>query len=41
MQLTDIQGAKVIDLYSGAGSFGIECISRLSEKVVFDETKLL
>ena len=31
----DIQGAKVIDLYSGAGSFGIECISRLSEKVVF------
>ena len=29
--------ANVIDLYSGVGSFGIECISRGAKKVVFIE----
>ena len=30
----DIQNSNVLDLYSGIGSFGIECISR-GEKVTF------
>ena len=29
--------SKVLDLYSGVGSFGLECISRGSEKVSFVE----
>ena len=32
-----IEGAKVLDLYSGIGSFGIECISRGAEEVTFIE----
>ena len=32
-----IEGSKVLDLYSGIGSFGLECISRGSEKVSFVE----
>ncbi len=32
-----IKGSKVLDLYSGVGSFGLECISRGSEKVSFVE----
>ena len=32
-----IQNSKVLDLYSGVGSFGIECISRGSENVTFVE----
>lgn len=32
-----IENSHVLDLYSGIGSFGIECISRGAEKVVFIE----
>ena len=32
-----INEAKILDLYSGIGSFGIECISRGAKKVVFIE----
>ena len=32
-----IENAKVLDLYSGIGSFGIECISRGAAKVTFIE----
>ncbi len=32
-----INDAKILDLYSGIGSFGIECISRGAKKVVFIE----
>ena len=34
VQLT---GAKVLDLFSGVGSFGIECLSRGANKVIFAE----
>ena len=34
---TKINEAKILDLYSGIGSFGIECISRGAKKVVFIE----
>ena len=33
----EIEGAKVLDLFSGSGSFGLECISRGAEKVIFNE----
>ena len=36
----DIQGSHVLDLYSGIGSFGIECISRGALKVTFVEQDL-
>ena len=32
-----IENSKVLDLYSGTGSFGIECISRGAKKVTFVE----
>ena len=32
-----MSGAKVLDLFSGSGSFGLECISRGAKKVVFVE----
>ena len=32
-----IENSKVLDLYSGIGSFGIECISRGASKVMFIE----
>ena len=32
-----IDKAKILDLYSGIGSFGIECISRGAENVTFVE----
>lgn len=32
-----IENSKVLDLYSGVGSFGIECISRGANKVTFIE----
>jgi 16S rRNA (guanine966-N2)-methyltransferase len=32
-----IQNSSVLDLFSGSGSFGIECISRGSKKVTFCE----
>ena len=34
---TDIENADVLDLYSGVGSFGLECISRGAKKVLFVE----
>lgn len=33
----DIKKARVIDLYSGIGSFGIECLSRDAKEVTFVE----
>ena len=33
----DINNAKVLDLFSGTGSFGIECLSRGAKKVIFFE----
>ena len=32
--LTRIKGSNVLDLYSGIGSFGLECISRGAKKVI-------
>lgn len=34
---TNIEKANILDLYSGVGSFGIECISRGASKVTFIE----
>jgi len=34
---TKIKNSNILDLYSGVGSFGIECISRGANKVVFIE----
>ena len=34
---TKIEKANILDLYSGIGSFGLECISRNSKKVTFVE----
>ena len=34
---TKIENANILDLYSGVGSFGIECLSRGAEKVTFIE----
>ena len=34
---TKIEGSNVLDLYSGIGSFGIECFSRKAKKVTFVE----
>ena len=33
----DLENSKVLDLYSGIGSFGIECISRNALQVTFVE----
>ena len=33
----ELKNSKVLDLYAGVGSFGIECISRGSTKVIFVE----
>ena len=33
----NFQGIKVLDFFSGSGSFGLECISRGSKKVQFIE----
>ena len=35
-----IQDAVILDLFSGVGSFGIECISRGAKKVIFFENYL-
>ena len=32
-----IENANILDLYSGIGSFGIECISRGAKKAIFVE----
>ena len=36
-EFVNLDGAKILDLFSGTGSFGIECISRGAEKVIFFE----
>ena len=36
-EFVELNGAKVLDLFSGSGSFGIECISRGANKVIFFE----
>ena len=36
----DIDNSSVLDLYSGIGSFGLECISRNAKKVTFVENNL-
>ncbi len=33
----DIKNANILDLYSGIGSFGLECISRGAKKITFIE----
>tara|TARA_B100000767_G_C19626119_1_gene476207 strand:- start:391 stop:948 length:558 start_codon:yes stop_codon:yes gene_type:complete len=33
----NLEKSKVLDLYSGIGSFGLECISRGSSKIIFVE----
>ena len=33
----DLENKNILDLYSGMGSFGIECISRGARKVTFIE----
>ena len=33
----EIKNAKILDLYSGTGSFGLECLSRDASKVTFVE----
>jgi len=35
--LGGVAGATVVDLFAGSGSFGIECLSRGAERVVFVE----
>jgi len=34
-----LQQSNILDLYSGTGSFGLECISREAEKIIFVEQK--
>ena len=36
-EFVNLNRAKVLDLFSGTGSFGIECISRGAETVIFFE----
>ena len=33
----EVENSKVLDLFSGSGSFGLECISRKAQKVLFIE----
>jgi 16S rRNA (guanine966-N2)-methyltransferase len=33
----NLKGARVLDLFSGSGSFGLECISRGADKIIFNE----
>ena len=37
---TKVEKANILDLYSGVGSFGIECLSRGANKVTFIETDI-
>ena len=36
----DLKGSKILDLFAGTGSFGIECLSRGAESVIFFENYL-
>ena len=35
-----MDNANILDMYSGIGSFGLECVSRGAKKVVFIEQDL-
>ena len=35
-----LKSAKILDLYSGTGSFGLECLSREADKVIFVENSV-
>jgi|TARA_B100001057_G_scaffold256847_1_gene257090 16S rRNA (guanine966-N2)-methyltransferase len=37
---TELKNSNILDLYSGIGSFGIECISRSAKKVTFVERNI-
>src|SRR5665811_1134619 len=37
----DFNGVKVLDMYSGSGSLGLECLSRGAEKVHFVERNFI
>ena len=32
-----LEGSNILDLYSGTGSFGLECLSRRANKIIFIE----
>tara|TARA_B100001996_G_C18437664_1_gene507091 strand:- start:71 stop:634 length:564 start_codon:yes stop_codon:yes gene_type:complete len=36
-EFVNLKSSKVLDLFSGTGSFGIECLSRGADKVIFFE----
>ena len=36
----EISNSSILDLYSGSGSFGLECLSRGASKVIFCENYL-
>ena len=36
-EFVNLKNSKVLDLFSGTGSFGIECLSRGADKVIFFE----
>ena len=33
----DLRNSKILDLFSGSGSFGLECLSRYAKNIVFCE----
>lgn len=40
LMVTQIEKSKVLDIYAGVGSFGIECVSRGASEVTFVEKNL-
>ena len=36
----NIEGSIILDLFSGTGSFGLECLSRKANKIIFFENYL-
>ena len=36
-QKFDLKGSNILDLFSGSGSFGLECFSRGAQKIIFIE----
>ena len=39
--LFQFEKSKILDLYSGTGSFGLECLSRNANKVIFIENNTI
>ncbi len=37
LPIVDLDGATVVDLFAGSGSFGLECLSRGAERAIFVE----